>query len=76
MFLSVLSKITVTLALSIPAKPFLYIKSCKFVARTFAKEDIPITKHSASKMLDLPLPLNPVIALKCLSKAGIEVLLA
>ncbi len=64
LLLSELSKITVTVALSIPAKPFLYIRSCKFAARTFDKDEIPITKQRASKMLDFPEPLNPVIALK------------
>lgn len=31
---------------------------------------MPNTKHIESRMLDLPLPLRPVIALNCGSKAG------
>lgn len=66
-YLSVLSKIKVTVALLIPAYPFLYISYERLVQRNNLDEFIPNTKHIASKLLDLPEPFVPVIALKFLS---------
>ena len=38
--------------------------TCRFCARTVLMFVIPKTKHIASRMFDLPLPLSPVIELK------------
>ena len=38
--------------------------TCRFCARTVLMLVIPRTKHIASRILDFPLPLRPVIELK------------
>ena len=65
---SSLSNTIVTLALLTPAWPCLYTNSDKFPARTCERLVIPKTKHIESRMLDLPDPFRPVIALKWGSK--------
>lgn len=62
--LSRLSNTIVTLALVTPACPRLYMRSCKFVARTVLIFVMPRTKHIASRIFDFPLPFKPVIELK------------
>lgn len=40
------------------------MRTCRFCARTVLMFVIPKTKHIESRILDLPLPLRPVIELK------------
>lgn len=49
-----LSKVTVTEALLTLAWPCLYTNSSSECARTDDRFEMPITKHNASRMFDLP----------------------
>lgn len=47
--------------------------TCRFCARTVDMLVMPSTKQMASKMLDLPLPLRPVMELKLSSlRSGVS----
>mmetsp|Transcript_20953 Transcript_20953/g.54507 ORF Transcript_20953/g.54507 Transcript_20953/m.54507 type:complete len:242 (-) Transcript_20953:99-824(-) len=61
--LSELSKTIETVALVMPAWPFLYTRSIRFFARTCDRLVMPSTKQIASRMFDLPDPFKPVMAL-------------
>lgn len=71
-----MSKTIVTEAFLTCACPCLYTSSCKLLARTWDRLEIPRTKQIASRMLDLPLPLSPVIALNSGSNPDTTVRLA
>lgn len=73
---SELSNTTDTVALVMPAWPCLYTNSCRLEALTCCKFVIPKTKQIESKMLDLPDPFKPVMALKNGSKPETTVLVA
>jgi len=63
--------VMVTDALVTPAWPCLYTSSCKFDTRTCCSDVMPSTKQMASRMLLLPEPFRPVMALNLGSKSGV-----